>query len=241
VRQKAVAAYRAMSGARSLPAEGALATEKAEARKAVKAALRKLSTEDMAQQSSAIAERVVGSRWFRESTAAAAYVHCAKLREVDTSDLIAALTAARKACFVPLVLDTACDMRLLRIDSLDALVSNSMGILEPGPLREDGTPREDLLEAEAPVDLLILPGLAFDRQGGRLGRGGGYYDKFLAQCSARAAEKGWNPPLKVALAYTCQVLDESVPCDVSDVAVDAIITPEGVAFANERFCERDQQ
>ena len=74
-----------------------------------------------------------------------------------------------------------------------------------------------------------MPGLAFDEQGRRLGRGGGYYDKFIAQCKERAKQRGWEPPLLVALAFKAQIFPE-VPCDPHDEPVDVLITADGPTY-----------
>ncbi|WP_082831902.1 5-formyltetrahydrofolate cyclo-ligase [Clostridium magnum] len=63
--------------------------------------------------------------------------------------------------------------------------------------------------------LYSCPALAFDRQGGRLGYGAGFYDRFLTKMSKRVE--------KIALAYQLQVVD-SVPMESSDVRIDGIIT-----------------
>ena len=70
-----------------------------------------------------------------------------------------------------------------------------------------------VLEMDAPLDLLLMPGLAFDKKGRRCGRGGGYYDKFLARCQQRAQQLGWHPPLlgKQGIAFSL----ESVLCTES--------------------------
>jgi 5-formyltetrahydrofolate cyclo-ligase len=80
---------------------------------------------------------------------------------------------------------------------------------------------------EEPLELVVMPGLAFDRAGRRLGRGGGYYDKFLHSARARAAQRRWPPPLLVALSFRSQLVDQ-VPVEAHDVGVDAIITPDEV-------------
>jgi 5-formyltetrahydrofolate cyclo-ligase len=82
-------------------------------------------------------------------------------------------------------------------------------------------------QVDEPLDLIVMPGLAFDCAGRRLGRGGGYYDKFLHAVNERAAARGWAPPLLLALSYRAQLV-ENVPVEPHDVSVDAIVTPDGV-------------
>ena len=93
------------------------------------------------------------------------------------------------------------------IHSLDNLSKDKYGILEPD---EDINP----IEVDA-IDLVILPGLAFDNKGGRLGYGGGYYDKYLSNISDNA--------VKVALCYDFQVID-TVPMEEHDICTDLLIT-----------------
>ncbi|RDX91259.1 5-formyltetrahydrofolate cyclo-ligase, mitochondrial, partial [Mucuna pruriens] len=120
-------------------------------------------------------------------------------------------------------------MRMLHVSRIDDLIANSMDILEPVPVDAEGNAREDVMQANDPVDLFILPGLAFDRSGRRLGRGGGYYDTFLKNYQDLAKTRNWKQPLLVALSYSEQILDEGViPITSSDFPVDALVSPEGV-------------
>lgn len=64
------------------------------------------------------------------------------------------------------------------------------------------------------LDLLIVPGMAFDKKGNRVGRGKGFYDRLLKDSKA----------LKVGVAYDCQIFDE-IDIDVFDVPVDIVVTP----------------
>lgn len=88
----------------------------------------------------------------------------------------------------------------------DELVKGRFGILEP--------------PASAPVadpnglDLILVPGVAFDREGGRLGRGRGYYDRLLAGTSA----------FKVGVCFDWQIVPE-VPREAHDIRMDAVVTP----------------
>ncbi|KAJ1691872.1 hypothetical protein LUZ63_016027 [Rhynchospora breviuscula] len=73
------------------------------------------------------------------------------------------------------------------------------------------------------------PGVCFDKEGRRLGRGGGYYDVLLKRYQDLALEKKWNKPLLVALAYSVQIKDEGViPVTPTDMPIDAIVLSDGV-------------
>jgi len=67
-----------------------------------------------------------------------------------------------------------------------------------------------------PPDLVLVPGLAFDRHGHRLGRGGGFYDRWL--------EKTGLPT--IGLCFSCQLVD-AIPCEPHDIHVHAVLTEEG--------------
>ena len=96
------------------------------------------------------------------------------------------------------------EMRFIYVTDLEAMEKSSYGIPEPiadGPVAAD------------PDALVLMPGLAFDQQGHRIGYGGGFYDKFL--------EQEPNHP-KIALCYGFQVLP-SIETDVFDIPVDQVI------------------
>ena len=75
------------------------------------------------------------------------------------------------------------------------------------------------------IELVITPGVAFDKKGNRIGMGKGYYDRYFEQN---------NAPLKVALAYEEQVLD-SLPKDPYDVSINLIVTDQNLYQCNTKF------
>ncbi|BDA48163.1 5-formyltetrahydrofolate cyclo-ligase [Coccomyxa sp. Obi] len=204
-------------------------------RRAVNKELKTLTAEQMHSESSLIAQRVLEADFFKASRRVGVYIHCAPLREVDTTQLVSAVTQAEdKRCYIPVVQDRDSNMRLIHLDTLDDLKpAPPFNILEPPPTYADGRPREDVLEMDAPLDLLLMPGLAFDRKGRRCGRGGGYYDKFLARCQQRAQQLGWDPPLLVALAYRAQLVEAVPMCDY-DRPVDIIVTADSLLPCSPR-------
>ncbi len=114
-----------------------------------------------------------------------------------------------KKVYVPRVRLKTKDIEIRRIRRLASeLRKGAYGILEPVPAKTS--------KAEARIlDLLFIPGLGFDSRGGRLGRGGGYFDRFLKKVPARA--------IKMGVAFREQLLSR-VPAGPHDVRMDLVIT-----------------
>jgi 5-formyltetrahydrofolate cyclo-ligase len=91
----------------------------------------------------------------------------------------------------------------------DPLAPDALGVPAPMPESEVVVP-----------DLILAPLLAFDRRGGRLGQGGGYFDRAIADLRAR------GPLIVVGLAFAGQEVSE-VPCEAHDARLDAILTEAG--------------
>jgi 5-formyltetrahydrofolate cyclo-ligase len=97
-------------------------------------------------------------------------------------------------------------MKAVIIQSMNELQLSSFGILEPEDFQNSVDPKE--------IDLLFIPGLAFDKKGGRIGYGAGYYDRYLKTVREDA--------YKVGLAYDFQIIP-SVPMETYDTFIDDII------------------
>ncbi|XP_065046619.1 5-formyltetrahydrofolate cyclo-ligase, mitochondrial-like [Musa acuminata AAA Group] len=217
-------------------------------RSQIRRALKIFSPAQREQEDVAIQNLVLNSPWFKSSKGLCAYISCEALREVDTSKIVAEVLKnsdaehgmqVKKMLYVPRVEDKNNHMRMLRISNVEDLVANSMDILEPSPVDADQNEREDVMLATQPVDLFLLPGLAFDRHGRRLGRGGGYYDVFLQKYEELATQQKWKQPLRVALAYSVQIVDDDlIPTTVTDVPVDAVVSADGVIPISPAALER---
>jgi 5-formyltetrahydrofolate cyclo-ligase len=108
------------------------------------------------------------------------------------------------------------EIELFRLDHFNELAPGTMGVLEPrSDLRHN---RERKVEPEQ-IDLIVTPGLAFDRRGGRLGYGKGYYDKLFYRTRSDAT--------KLAVCFECQIFPE-IPLLPHDVRMDMIVTEETV-------------
>jgi 5-formyltetrahydrofolate cyclo-ligase len=107
-------------------------------------------------------------------------------------------------------------LELFWIEAVDELAPRTLGILEPK--REIRRAAERRVAVNA-LDLIVVPGLAFDRSGGRIGHGKGYYDKLLQDTSSDTTT--------VALSYECQIFQE-VPMLDHDMFVDKVVTETAV-------------
>lgn len=111
------------------------------------------------------------------------------------------------------------------IKSYDDLETGAWGIREP----KHNAPSWEL---DSPIDVMIIPGLAFDEHGGRLGYGGGYYDRFVRSFQRVFENKQWKLPLLMSVAYDLQLVD-AVPMDRHDFKIDVIITESGTITIEE--------
>jgi len=156
-----------------------------------------------------MAEHVGGRAVWGEAAIVAMYK--AIPGELDTDALARRAWSEGKVVLLPAVVDRGLVFRRWREG--DALVRGGLGVRAPSPAR----PVVPIGEAS----LVFVPGLAFDRRGGRLGRGAGYYDRALAGLGASAA----STPV-VGLGFALQLVDD-VPMTPLDVRLDAVVTDEG--------------
>ena len=127
--------------------------------------------------------------------------------ELDPMPLIECAKAAGKRIAFPLCIENGGLRLFVPNNGADSFVSGSYGILEPKP--------EDSTEVFAEdIDLIIVPAVAFTKECGRLGQGGGYYDRLLKKTGA----------FTVGVGYDFQ-LCESLPVEEHDIPLDCVALP----------------
>ena len=179
-------------------------------RKDMKAALAAMSAEDAAAASRAACAALVALEEFRDARAVMLYNPIPG--EVDCVPIARAAWEAGKTVLLPKVI--LAERRMVPVRWLspdDEMLVGSFGIGEPAS--GDPWPIED-------IDLVVVPALAYDRGGRRLGRGGGFYDRFLARGGLRAVTCG--------LAFARQIVQE-LPAEPHDYPVGIVVT-DGEVF-----------
>jgi len=218
-------------------ATSSLTSRKRALRKSLSSVLQALSQDDIRAQSSAIVTRILSASWFDKATTVSCYLSM-PAGEVDTSTITSAILHSGKKLFVPRV-DAALPggMDLLRIyddEDLRSLPSGVWGIKEP-TFQYGDAPRMKATDGDSdPLDVILIPGVGFDRSFSRLGHGKGYYDRFLSSYSTLTAARARPRPLFVALALREQVLAAGqVPVGTNDVPIDVIVTPDETIAVDE--------
>jgi 5-formyltetrahydrofolate cyclo-ligase len=189
---------------------------KSEIRKEIFRARAALPGEEAAAKSGLIAKKLLALEEYRRAKVIMAYVDFRN--EVRTDGLIRESLARGKAVAVPFT-DTR-EKRLvpsLLLNYPEDLAPGTWGILEPAPGR--------LRPVEpAEIDLVVVPGVAFDPMGNRLGYGGGYYDRFLPLTRPDC--------FHVAPAYELQIVPE-IETGPHDRPVHCVVTEERVIYTRE--------
>jgi 5-formyltetrahydrofolate cyclo-ligase len=165
-----------------------------------------MAAEDRAAASVAISDAANGLLAARLSAGAVVALYSAKGSEVDTARIDGFARSCGLVVAYPRVVGDARKLRFHAV-TLDELAPSRFGLREPSP----DAPRVAVEDVAA----FVVPGLAFDRSGWRIGWGRGHYDATLAAASPAA--------LRVGLAYECQLI-EQVPREPHDAALHIIIT-----------------
>ncbi|MCG7408947.1 5-formyltetrahydrofolate cyclo-ligase [Paenibacillus sp. ACRRX] len=157
--------------------------------------------------------------------------------ELDTRLLLTDLRNKGDQVYIPLTHRENTSMSWHQWNDSTTMKPGAFGILEPSndaPLQE---------ESWGKIDMILVPGVAFDRQGGRLGMGAGYYDRFWSRLfevlsfEARSAvelgdggmKKVCNRPVRISLLYSWQLL-EAVPMESHDMSVDVLVHEDEIIY-----------
>lgn len=178
--------------------------DKKELRKVMKRKRSSLSAERILMYSGCIAERLVSRREYEDASVVLAYISFSS--EVNTHFLIEKAWRDGKRVAVPKCVGDR-ELCFEYIESFDDVAPGRYGIMEPVTDRSVDYSKEENC-------LLLLPGVAYTKEGDRLGYGGGYYDRYLAK---------HEDIRSVMLAYSLQQAD-SLPVDETDIPADMIVT-----------------
>ncbi len=185
---------------------------KREPRQQMLAHLNRLDAATVHQHSLAVATRLATIPAFTVARSLAVYVSFGN--EIETHALIRRLLAADRHICIPAFREGA--YRVAEIQDFDQdLVAGKLAILEPKLLRPVPVTRPDVW---------LIPGLAFDRNGNRLGRGKGYFDALLQSA----------PGVKIALTYDFQLMDK-VPTESHDIRMDFIVTETQIVQCTRNY------
>jgi len=182
-----------------------MAADKRSIRKLVLGERDRLSVQERMRGDILLTERILGHQWFYLSEILLGFVSYGS--EIDTEGILTEALCKGKEVYVPKVMRTRekSEMRFYRISSMEELQEGYRGIREPS-----GKSQEYRYTAEnAEHTLMLMPGAAFDPLRGRIGYGGGFYDRFLSDKPALCQRT-------IAVGYRCQMREE-IPMSEHDI------------------------
>lgn len=166
----------------------------------------------ISEERTRLSQRIVNSvsHWIQREGFDAVMLYLSMRSEVETTDLLEGLLNSGKQICAPVIDTEQVKLTPRRIQNPNTeLVRHRYGMLEP----KDACP---IFPTEH-LQLIVVPGIAFDRKGYRLGYGKGFYDRFLTKCPHA---------IRIGLAYQIQVVEDTFP-QAWDVPVQHIFTETG--------------
>lgn len=191
-------------------------TDKEALRERLLARRRSLSPRDLAEAAGALRDVVLAEPAVDQARTVAAYVSVGP--EPGTGPLLEELEERGAEILLPVQMDDD-DLDWARYTGPVGLVPATRGVLEPRAWRLGP-------DAVRRAWVLLLPALAVDRRGYRLGRGAGCYDRVLARLTGTQV-------LTIALLHDGELLDLPVPREPHDLPVQAVATPSGIIWLRE--------
>jgi len=188
-------------------------------RKNMRKKLRSMSPETLKAESQKVAKELFETKEYQSARALCVFVSMPK-GEIDTTAILQQIFKDGKRCFVPRCISKS-DMVMLEaksMEDIDHFPKSNWMIPEP-PLDQG---RATALECQE-LDMVVVPGLAFDDQNRRCGQGAGFYDRFFQKLEASRKKAELGMPKLVGICLPCQVVDQ-VPTDDYDYVLDNVVT-----------------
>lgn len=177
--------------------------DKSQIRSEIKKKKRNLTLEEIQLNSRQVALKLYQQQCYRDMSLV--YTYVSYNQEIDTKQIISHSLSCGKKVAVPKVIGE--EIAFFFIEHMEELKVGYQGILEPPANKR----------ADGEKGLMLLPGLAFDREYNRLGYGGGFYDRYL--------ERYADAVYKIALGYDFQLI-QKIETEEYDKKVDCILTPQ---------------
>jgi 5-formyltetrahydrofolate cyclo-ligase len=179
----------------------------------VEKVLAALSDKEIKDKTQRVEKRLFEFANFLEANIVLLYINSSC--EVNSLNIIERCLNYKKIVILPAFVSTKYEMKLMKIDNVDTdLMLGPRNILEPDPNQCNIVPIEC-------IDIAIIPGIAFDEKGGRIGSGDGYYDRLIPKLPITTR--------KVALTFEDQIVPQ-IQMEAHDRHVDIIITEKRIIY-----------